>query len=67
MEDNAMTQNKTSQGEDWGYEFYPRAYPHAPGHPRLDITIPKTPTGRHFDPVTVMLESDFRAATGDES
>jgi len=50
-----MTQNKTSQGEDWGYEFYPRAYPHAPGHPRLDITIPKTPTGRHFDPVTVQL------------
>jgi hypothetical protein len=55
LEDNAMTQNKTSQGEDWGYTFYPRTYPHSPGHPRLDITIPKTPTGRHFDPVTVHL------------
>jgi hypothetical protein len=48
-----MTQNKTSQGEDLGYTFYPRAYPHAPGHPRLDITILKIPSGRHFDPMTV--------------
>ncbi len=50
-----MPQKKTPQEEEWGYIFYPRAYPHAPGHPRLDITIPETPTGRHFDPVTVHL------------
>jgi len=50
-----MTQNKAPKAEDWGYRFYPRAYPHAPGHPRLDVIIPQTPTGRHFDPVTVHL------------
>ncbi len=50
-----MTQYKTTKGVDLGYVFYPREYPHAPGHPRLDITIRKAPTGRHFDPVAVHL------------
>jgi hypothetical protein len=50
-----MIQNGGPKGEELGYFFYPRSYPHAPGHPRLDITIPQTPTGRHFDPMTVRL------------
>lgn len=33
-----------------GYYFYPRRYPHSPGHPQLEVHIYATPTFRHFDP-----------------
>jgi hypothetical protein len=38
-----------------GYCFYPRRYPNAPGHPRLDIVLRPAPTEQHFDPEWVTL------------
>jgi len=38
-----------------GYRFYPKLYPHSAGYPRLDITIVKIPSERHFDPDEVQL------------
>lgn len=40
---------------DLGYCFEPRQRPASPGHPRLAITLPETPTLRHFDPEAVCL------------
>ncbi len=39
----------------YGYYFYPREYPDAAGHPRLDIWLRSTPSGRHFDPEQILL------------
>ena len=41
--------------QDVGYVFYPKKYPHAPGHPRLDIFLRKIPTKHPFDPEKVHL------------
>ncbi|MAT97680.1 MAG: hypothetical protein CL608_11095 [Anaerolineaceae bacterium] len=41
---------------DLGYIFYPPETPHYPGHPRLDVVIPATPTYRHFDPQKVRFQ-----------
>jgi len=41
---------------DLGYIFYSPETPHHPGHPRLDVIIPATPTYRHFDPQKVRFQ-----------
>lgn len=41
---------------DLGYIFYPPETHHHPGHPRLDVIIPATPTYRHFDPQKVRFQ-----------
>ena len=41
---------------DLGYIFYPPEAPHHPGHPRLDVILPKSPTYRHFDPQKVRYQ-----------
>jgi hypothetical protein len=41
---------------DLGYIFYPPETRHYPGHPRLDVVIPATPTYRHFDPQKVQFQ-----------
>jgi hypothetical protein len=33
-----------------GYHFYPKRYAHSPGHPRLDVILPATPSEEHYDP-----------------
>ena len=38
-----------------GYVFWPIQYPHALGHPRLDITLTSVPSNLHFDPKEVHL------------
>ncbi|MBN1318845.1 MAG: hypothetical protein JXA42_25415 [Anaerolineales bacterium] len=40
---------------DLGYKFYPRQYPNAPGYPRLDIVLRRTPTLQHYDPETLFV------------
>ncbi len=45
-----------SHEPDLGYIFYPLDAPHHPGHPRLDVIIPATPTYRHFDPQKVRFQ-----------
>lgn len=56
--------NSNQENVDAGYIFYPREYPHAPGHPRLDVFLRAEPTLRHFDPQTVRLRVQTRAAVG---
>lgn len=36
-----------------GYILDPKTYPNCPGHPRLTLTLRKTPTEEHYDPETV--------------
>lgn len=45
-----------SGGRELGYYFHPRRYPHAPGHPQLDVVLRPAPTGRHFDPQEIRLK-----------
>ncbi len=46
-----------SHEPDLGYAFYPyETMPDHPGHPRMDVIIPKTPTYRHFDPQKVQFQ-----------
>jgi hypothetical protein len=33
-----------------GYRFHPKRYAHSPGHPRLDVILPATPSEEHYDP-----------------
>jgi hypothetical protein len=33
-----------------GYRFHPKRYAHSPGHPRLDVVLPATPSEEHYDP-----------------
>jgi hypothetical protein len=46
-----------SGGHELGYYFHPRRYPHAPGHPLLDVILRPAPTGRHFDPQEIHLKA----------
>ena len=41
---------------DLGYILYPPRRPHEPGYPRLDVILRSTPTGQHFDPLSVYLD-----------
>lgn len=42
---------------DLGYLFYPyEEMVEHPGHPRLDVIIPNTPTTRHFDPQKIQFQ-----------
>lgn len=40
---------------DLGYFFHPSTVDDHPGHPRLDVIIPATPTQRHYDPQKVQF------------
>jgi hypothetical protein len=35
---------------DFGYYFFPKSYPHAPGYPRLKVNLIDAPTFQHYDP-----------------
>jgi hypothetical protein len=50
-----MSDQKASDEGELGYTFHPHLYPHAPGHPQLDIVLRAAPTGLHFDPKRVRL------------
>jgi hypothetical protein len=45
-----------SHEPDLGYIFHPHEIPDHPGHPRLDVIIPASPTYRHFDPQKVQFQ-----------
>jgi hypothetical protein len=46
-----MTMTDKENGQDkFGYYFFPKRYPHAPGYPRLDVNLIDAPTRQHFDP-----------------
>ncbi|MGA9532562.1 MAG: hypothetical protein WBR18_07585 [Anaerolineales bacterium] len=56
--------NSNPEIMDAGYVFHSRSYPHAPGHPQLDVFLREEPTLRHFDPETVRLRVQTRATVG---
>jgi hypothetical protein len=56
--------NNNQDVVDAGYVFHPREYPHAPGHPQLDVFLRAEPTLRHFDPETIRLRVQTRASVG---
>lgn len=56
--------NSNQETVDAGYVFHPSRYPHSPGHPELDVFLRAEPTLRHFDPETIRLRVQTRAAVG---
>lgn len=42
--------DKENRPAEFGYHFFPKRYPHAPGYPRLDVDLIDVPTFRHYDP-----------------
>ena len=50
-----MTDQVFPAEQSLGYYFHPRRYPHAPGHPRLDVVLRAVPSGEHFDPDCLRL------------
>lgn len=46
-----MNAGGTLREPDLGYYFYPPPAPGHPGHPRMDVTLARTPSYEHFDPV----------------
>jgi hypothetical protein len=42
--------DKENKAAEFGYYFFPKRYPHAPGHPRLEVNLIDAPTFQHYDP-----------------
>lgn len=45
-----------SHEPDLGYVLFPHETQGHPGHPRLDVIIPATPTYHHFDPLKAQFQ-----------